>query len=230
MSTTTQRILVAVEDAMARTAIVENLRADSYEALAASGLGHAKSRVRDQLDALLVDLGPDTLNLIDAIRSSAVATADAGVPILAISSDQDRFHAIRLLERGADDVVYEPWLYLEVRARLAALLRRSSVDRQRRVLRAGALSVDVSARRAWIDGKQIKLTAREFDLLHVLATEPGRVFSRSELLERVWGLGDWARTRTLDSHAARLRRRLADAGGSGFVRTSRGRGYALVDA
>jgi len=68
------------------------------------------------------------------------------------------------------------------------------------VLRAGALRVDVAARRVWIGDTEIKLTAREFDLLRVLASDPDRVFTRSELLESLWGLGDWARTRVLDSH------------------------------
>jgi DNA-binding response OmpR family regulator len=82
----------------------------------------------------------------------------------------------------------------------------------------------------WIGETEINLTAREFDLLRVLASDPDRVFTRSELLESVWGLGDWAKTRTLDSHAARLRRKFNDAGGGrNYVRTSWGRGYALVD-
>jgi len=136
---------------------------------------------------------------------------------------------VRLLERGADDVIYEPWLYFEVRARLAALLRRANAGgRRREVLRAGALRVDVAARRVWIGDTEIKLTAREFDLLRVLASDPDRVFTRSELLESLWGLGDWARTRVLDSHAARLRRRLNDAGGGNSVRNSWGRGYRFI--
>jgi len=97
------------------------------------------------------------------------------------------------------------------------------------VLRAGALRVDVSFRREWTGDTEIKLTAREFDLLRVLASDPDRVFTRSELLETVWGLGDWAHTRTLDSHASRLRQRLNDAGGN-WVRNVWGRGYRLQDS
>ena len=76
---------------------------------------------------------------------------------------------------------------------------------------------------------EISLTAREFDLLRVLIADPDRVYTRSELLESVWGLGDWARTRTLDSHAARLRRQLNSAGGGSWVRNVWGVGYRLTD-
>jgi DNA-binding response OmpR family regulator len=230
MLTDSQRVLVAISDDTARTFLVDNLQADGYDALAASGLGHARSRLTDNIDALIVDLGPDTTKLVEAIRDGGVAS-DVWLPILAGSGSDDLFYPIRLLERGADDVVYKPWQYLEVRARLVALLRRANAGgRPRQVLRAGALRVDVAGRRVWIGETEIKLTAREFDLLRVLASEPDRVFTRSELLESVWGLGDWARTRTLDSHAARLRRRLNDVGAGSFVMNSWGRGYRLVDA
>lgn len=223
------RVLVSVSDDTARNFLVEHLQADGYDAHSASTLGHASSRLTDRVDALIVDLESDTTKLVDAIRAGEVC-ADSWLPILAGSGSEDLFYPVILLERGADDVIYEPWLYLEVRARLAALLRRTqAAGRPRQVLRAGALRVDVAARRVWIDDTEIKLTAREFDLLRVLASDPDRVFTRSELLESVWGLGDWARTRTLDSHAARLRRRLNDVGGGNFVRNSWGRGYALID-
>jgi DNA-binding response OmpR family regulator len=229
MLTDSQRVLVAIADETARTFLVDNLRADGYDAVAASTSGHARSRLTDKIDALIVDLGPETTKLIQDVRAGDAAS-DSWLPILAGSDSEDLFYPIRLLERGADDVIYEPWSYLEVRARLAALLRRTSAGtRPRHVLRAGALRVDVAARRVWIGDTEVKLTAREFDLLRVLASEPDRVFTRSELLESVWGLGDWARTRTLDSHAARLRRRLNEAGNGNFVRNSWGRGYALQD-
>ncbi len=87
----------------------------------------------------------------------------------------------------------------------------------------------MTARRAWISDVEIKLTAHEFDLLRVLVSDPDRVFTRDELLETVWGLGEWARTRTLDSHAARLRHRLNTAGGGTWVRNVWGVGYRLTD-
>jgi len=228
MLTEPMRVMVAVDDSVGRAMLIENLEADGYEPIVALTLEHARSRLAHDLDALIVDLNADTTNLIDMIRSGEHG-ADAWLPILAGTASEDLFCPVRLLERGVDDVIYEPWLYFEVRARLAALLRRANAGgRPREVLRAGTLRVDVAARRVWIGDTAIKLTAREFDLLRVLASDPDRVFTRSELLESVWGLGDWARTRTLDSHAARLRRRLNDEGGN-WVRNVWGRGYRLTD-
>jgi DNA-binding response OmpR family regulator len=223
------RVLVAVDNDADRSTLIENLQADGYEPLVATTLRHAQSRLTDHVDAVIVDLGADTVQLIDAIREGGHTPTDIWLPILTASASKDLFHAVRLLDRGADDVIYEPWPYLEVRARLAALLRRATDTRTRQLLRAGSLRVDVTARRAWIGDVEIKLTAREFDLLRVLVSDPDRVFTRSELLETVWGLGDWARTRTLDSHAARLRHRLNTAGGGPWVRNVWGVGYRLTD-
>jgi DNA-binding response OmpR family regulator len=221
------RVVVAVHDDDARAALLENLAADGYAPLGASCFAHARSRMKDQVDALIVDLEADTTKLVDLVRGGE-PSIDSWLPIIAGSASPDLFHPIRLLERGADDVIYEPWLYLELRARLAALLRRANAGRTREVLRVGALRVDLTSRQVWIGEAEIQLPAREFDLLRVLASEPDRVFTRAELLETIWGLGDWARTRTLDSHAARLRQRLNDAGGGSWVRNQWGVGYRLT--
>ncbi len=227
MLTEPQRVMVAVHDDAARTLLTDNLEADGYQPLAASCIGHARSRLGDQVDALIVDLGPDTARLVDSVRGGGHAAVDAWLPILAGSASEDLFYPLRLLERGADDVIYEPWLYLEVRARLAALLRRANAGRARQVLRAGALRVDIGARRVWIGEAEIEVTNREFELLRVLASEPDRVFTRNELLSSVWDLGDWARTRTLDSHVARLRRKLSVNGASYLINVW-GVGYRLM--
>jgi DNA-binding response OmpR family regulator len=229
MLTGAKRVLVAIHEDEARRALVTNLQADGYEPLVALTLSHARSRAADHVDAVIVDLGAETTKLIDVLRDAETAPMDAWVPILAGSDSEDLLHAVRLLDRGADDVVYEPWLYLEVRARLSALLRRTATTRTRQLLCAGALRVDVAGRRAWMGHDEIELTPREFDLLRVLITEPDRVYTRGELLETVWGLGGWARTRTLDSHAARLRQRLNTTDGGSWVRNVWGVGYRLTD-
>ena len=197
MLSDTQRVMVAVDNDAARTFIADNLQADGYAPLAASCLGHASSRLCDRVDAVIVDLGVETIKLIDAVRDDDFASVDPQLPILALTAGHDRFHATRLLDRGADDVICEPWLYVEIRARLAALLRRAHADRRRAVLRAGTLRVDVRSRRVWVGDTEVQLPAREFELLRVLVADPDRVFTRSELLERVWGLGDSG----ADSHA-----------------------------
>jgi DNA-binding response OmpR family regulator len=221
--------MVAVSDDEARASLAENLKADGYEPLEARTLGHARSRLLDEVDALLLDLGSETIELIDLIRGGDCPGADAWLPILAATVSDDLSHPVRLLDRGADDVIYEPWIYFETRARLNALLRRAGAWRTREILRTGTLRVNVRAREVWMGQTQIELPSREYELLRVLATDPDRVFTRTELLQTVWGLGDWARTRTLDSHASRLRRKLNDHGGD-WVRNVWGVGYRLTDS
>lgn len=200
MLTEPQRVMVAISNDAARRFVADNLQADGYEPICASCLGHASSRLSDRVDALIVDLGVDTIKLVDAIRAEGSSSVDPQLPIVVLTTGRDRFHPIRLLDRGADDVICEPWLYVEIRARLAAVLRRASADHRRAMLKAGTLRVDVRSRRVWVGDTEIELPAREFELLRVLIGDPDRVFTRNELLKSVWGLGDWAQTRTLDTH------------------------------
>jgi DNA-binding response OmpR family regulator len=227
MPNETKRVIVAVGDDTARAAIVQNLEADGHVPLAATSLQHTCSRLDGDTNAVVVELGADTTKLIDCIRGG-FKSVDAWLPIVAITGGNDPFHSVRLLERGADQVISEPWMYLQVRAHLAAALRRVDAGLAREVLRAGALKVDVRSRAVWLGSTEIDLTAREYDLLRILISDPDRVFTRSELLAGIWGLGDWARSRTLDSHASRLRRRLNEAGGN-WVRNVWGVGYRLTD-
>ena len=227
MLTTTPRLIVAVADHDARASLVANLQDDGYQPLATSTLEHTRCRLDDSIDAVLIDLGSETVELIDEIRDGGCAPVDMWLPILAGTTSDDLCQPIRLLDRGADDVVYEPWLYLETRARLNALLRRAEAWRTRQILRTGDLRVNVRARQVWMGATEIELCGREYELLRVLASDPDRVFTRSELLQNVWGLGDWARTRTLDSHASRLRRKLNDHGGD-WIRNVWGVGYRLT--
>ena len=136
---------------------------------------------------------------------------------------------MRLLERGGDDVLVKPFCYPELPARIAAVLRRTAPRQPRRVLTAGPVRIDLRDRSVSVNERLVDLTANEYRLLCQLAAEPTRVFTREELLRDVWGHAHGGRTRTLDSHASRLRRRLADAGADGLLRNIWGVGYRLSD-
>jgi len=124
--------------------------------------------------------------------------------------------------------VGKPFSYPELRARIVALLRRSSRRPSGPRLQIGPLEVDPLCRQVWLDGRSIHLSKKEFSLLRALAEEPTRVFTREELLRGVWGFQSLGTTRTLDSHASRLRKKLS-VGGSSFVVNVWGVGYRLVD-
>jgi DNA-binding response OmpR family regulator len=134
---------------------------------------------------------------------------------------------VRGLELGADDYVAKPYLYAELRARIAAVLRRVE-QRRSGPLRVGEIVVDPGRHRVWVGGREVRLSKKEFSLLRILSTDPHRVFSKRELLGEVWGYRTPTKTRTLDSHASRLRRKL-DPEQARFVINCWGVGYRLLD-
>jgi DNA-binding response OmpR family regulator len=229
MTAASSRVLIAEHENTAREFLVDNLEADGYSPVSADDAEVAIELLADPLEALIVDVNGDTLSVIDAIRDEARPGLDSQLPILVLTSKGDELHRTRLLERGADDVLTKPYSYPELRARLAALLRRAHARTNPRLLRAGSLRVDARARRVWVGGVEVEsLRGKEFELLLALISEPERVFTRQELLRRVWGYECYTRSRTLDSHAARLRGRL-QISGDRFVRNVWGVGYRLID-
>jgi DNA-binding response OmpR family regulator len=184
-------------------------------------------------DLAIVDLGlPDLsgLELLERVRSAdGVATRiDPHTPLVVLSGRTDELDRVRGFERGADDYVCKPFSYPELRGRVAALLRRAQRRKGLGRLRVGDLEIDPPAREVLLRGERLSLSQKEFALLRLLATEPTRVFTKEELLRTVWGFRSMGTTRTLDSHACRLRAKLG-AQGDHFVLNVWGVGYRLVD-
>jgi DNA-binding response OmpR family regulator len=136
---------------------------------------------------------------------------------------------VRGFARGCDDYVAKPFSYPELQGRIRALLRRAGDRSRKGVLRVGPLVIDPITRRVRLDGNPVQLSAKEFALLHMLATDPTRVFSKQQLLRDVWGYQSMGNTRTLDTHACRLRKKLS-ASSREFVLNLRGVGYRLTEA
>ncbi len=230
MTTTTDAtILLAEEEDSTRRFLYENLSADGYRVLPAADRAKALALLASQHpDLIVVDINGQTLELLDSVRSGEgiAGRADPDTPLIALSRDADRLQRIRMLERGSDDVVKKPFAYPELRARIAAVLRRTRSRPGARIVRAGALRIDVAGREVRVGERRLELTAKEYALLLALASEPERMFTRQELLRGVWGYV--TPTRTLDSHAARLRHKLAVAG-ERMVINVWGVGYRLMD-
>jgi DNA-binding response OmpR family regulator len=150
------------------------------------------------------------------------------VPVILLAPSSDPVERVRALDRGADDVMGRPFAYEELLARIRALLRRSSAGTAE-VLVAGDLVVDRRTRRVSVRETMLTLSAKEFELLARLASEPYRVFTKEELLREVWGFRALGRTRTLESHASRLRKRLRVAEDDRFVVNVWGVGYRLLE-
>jgi DNA-binding response OmpR family regulator len=227
-------ILVVEDDSATATFLADNLTADGFDVLVAETARDALRLLeRKYPDLALVDLGlPDTdgLGLIERVRGAdGVATrVNPDVALVAVTGRGGELDVLRGFERGADDYIVKPFSYPELRARIRALLQRA--DRRTRLgrLRVGELEVDPPAREARLRGERLELSQKEFALLRALASDPTRVFTKEELLRTVWGFRSMGSTRTLDSHACRLRHKLA-RDGDRFVVNVWGVGYRLVD-
>jgi DNA-binding response OmpR family regulator len=227
-------LLLVEDEAPLRTFLADNLTADGYEVLLAETIRDAVRMLEYKRPELaLIDLGlPDGsgLDLIRRVREAdgVASRLDPSLPLVILTGRADEIDRVRGFERGADDFVTKPFSYPELRLRLAAILRRTQPRRSLGRLRVGDLEVDPPSRDVSLRGRRIDLSKKEFALLKQLASQPTRVFTKEELLRDVWGFRSMGTTRTLDSHACRLRHKLG-LDGDRFVINVWGVGYRLID-
>lgn len=213
------RILVVEDEDAIAEPLAEGLRREGFEVeRVATG---EQALAAPAADAVLLDLRlPD----IDGYEVCRRLRARSDVPIIMVTARGEEVDRVVGLEIGADDYVVKPFGLREVIARIRAVNRRVGGRSDDARLRVGPLEVDVRARRVLLAGQQLELTAKEFDILAVLAEEPGNVISRQTLLERVWQTTWYGPTKTIDVHVASLRRKLGDPG---WIETVRGIGFRL---
>jgi len=227
-------ILLVEDDDATRTFLADNLTADGFDMLVADCVRDGRRLLEAKFpDLVVVDVVlPDAagLDLVREVRSAdgIASRLDPHTPVLVLSGRSSELDRLRGFERGADDYVVKPFAYAEVRARIEALLRRANLRPGQGTLRVGELRIDPPSRDVTLNGRRIVLSQKEFALLRTLATEPTRVFTKEELLRNVWGFRALGSTRTLDSHACRLRQKLS-RGGDRFVLNVWGVGYRLID-
>ena len=194
--------------------------------------GFQVSRVRTGAEALaappheviLLDLGLPDLDGIDVCRRLRAASA---VPIIVVTARSEEVDRVLGLELGADDYVVKPFGFRELVARIRAVTRRArpATGPPEGPQRVGRLELDRRQRQVRLDGAEVTLTAKEFDLLSLLAEDPGAVYTRDQILEQVWDPHWFGPTKTLDVHVASLRKKLGDPG---WIETVRGVGFRLV--
>lgn len=220
-------LLLAEPEESTRGYLERHLRDDGFDVLGLAG-GHEVLELVEQARPDLVLLAQ--LELCRRLREGEPGRSwDRDVPVIVLApGDADAVDRVRAFDRGADDVLDRPFHYEELLARIRAVLRRRRPAQPER-LEAGAVVVDRRTRRITVRGELVDVAGREFELASRLASDPHRVFTKEELLRDVWGFRSRGRTRTLDSHASRLRRKLCREPGDQFVVNVWGVGYRLLD-
>jgi DNA-binding response OmpR family regulator len=225
----THAILLAEDDLAISDPLARALRREGYAVeVTAAGGAALGCLTRGGFDLLVLDLGLPDLDGLEVCRRLRVEGNQ--LPVLVLTARADEVDTVVGLDAGADDYVTKPFRVAELLARVRALLRRGSPaaqpEAEPRPGSASGVQLDAKSRRAWLDGEELQLTAKEFDLLRVLVRDVGRVVTREQLMNEVWETTWWSSTKTLDMHISWLRRKLGDdASHPRFITTIRGVGF-----
>ncbi|WP_185985666.1 phosphate regulon transcriptional regulator PhoB [Aureimonas mangrovi] len=205
-----------------------NLEAEGYDVEVIARGDEADIRLREaQPDLLLLDWMLPGLSGVELCRRLRQREETAMLPIIMLTARGEESERVRGLSVGADDYIVKPFSTPELMARVRAMLRRTKPERIAARLAAGDIELDRETRRVRRSGREVKLGPTEFKLLEFLMQAPGRVFSREQLLDGVWGQGVYVDERTVDVHVGRLRRTLNRGQRIDPIRTVRGSGYAF---
>ena len=224
------RILVVDDEKVLVKGIKFNLENEGYQVETGSDGEEAVEKAGSQrFDLIILDL---MMPKIDGLQACMKIREFSNVPIIMLTARSEDADKIIGFECGADDYITKPFNILEVKARIRALLRRSAQtaqqDKSANLLERGAIVIDVAERAAWRDVQPVDLTAKEFDLMELLMRNPGRVYSRENLLNLVWGYEYIGEFRTVDVHIRRLREKLEpDPANPEYIMTKWGVGYYL---
>lgn len=216
------------DDDNIRELMVYALRASGFEAEGFCGgaaLFEALERKRPRLITLDIMLpGMDGVEILKRLRASA---ATQRIPVIMASAKGTEYDKVLGLDMGADDYLVKPFSMMEMVSRIRAVLRRAEPAERNAALRLGLLEMDPDARTVYSCGQRVELTYKEFELLWLFLRNPGRAYSRDQLLEKIWGADYLGETRTVDVHIGTLRTKLGACGE--YIRTVRGVGYRLEE-
>lgn len=228
MAADTPSVLIVEDEPAQREVLAYNLEAEGFRVSMAENGEEALLLVAEETpDLIVLDWMLPNVSGIEVCRRLKSRSETRGVPIIMLSARSEEGDRVRGLEIGADDYVVKPYSLVELMARVRTQLRRTRPATVGETLIFEDLTLDAESHRVFRDGKTLKLGPTEFRLLSTFMEKPGRVWSREQLLDRVWGRDIYVDTRTVDVHIGRLRKALSQHGGEDLIRTVRGAGYAL---
>ncbi|MDE0572581.1 response regulator transcription factor [Demequina sp. B12] len=217
------RIVLVEDDPTISEPLTRALGREGYD-VEWHGTGMGGVGAADDADLVILDLGLPDIDGVDVARR--IRDKGLQVPILMLTARADEVDLVVGLDAGADDYVTKPFRLAELLARVRALLRRRVTGEAGGELAVGGVRVDVAAHRAFLDDRELQLSGKEFDLLHLLVANAGSVVSRETLMREVWEADAQAPSKTLDMHVSWLRRKLGDdATSPRFITTVRGMGF-----
>ena len=221
-------VLIVEDEAAIVTLVRYNLEREGFQVIEAGDGEEAMLLVEEHRpDVILLDWMLPVMSGIEVCRRLRRMPETRAVPIVMLTARGEEADKVRGLEGGADDYVTKPFSPVELIARIRALLRRAQPDLASETLVFADLTMDLAAHRVRRNGRSVHLGPTEFRLLHYLLRNPGRVFSREQLLDAVWGRDVYVEARTVDVHIRRLRKALNGPGEPDLIRTVRAAGYAL---
>ncbi|QOX63638.1 response regulator transcription factor [Anoxybacterium hadale] len=222
-----QKILIIEDEPNIRELVVYNLNQNGYQGMEAEDglIGIAMVR-SEHPDLILLDImlpGKNGYDICKELRAEGLKT-----PIIMLTAKNEEIDKVLGLEFGADDYISKPFGIRELMARIKAVLRRYENNTEQEGTRIGDLVINTESHEVKLGGKTLELTLKEFDLLRVLAENRGRVMTRDQLLDKVWGFEYIGETRTVDVHVRYLRKKLGDEDNEGkYIQTIRGMGYKM---
>ncbi|NRG19658.1 phosphate regulon transcriptional regulator PhoB [Rhizobiales bacterium] len=224
------KVLVVEDEEPLSLLLRYNLEAEGYSVEVCARGDDAELRLReDQPDLLLLDWMLPGISGIELCRRLRARSETERLPVIMLTARGEESERIRGLATGADDYVVKPFSVPELMARVRAILRRAKPEVVSTILRSGDIELDRETHRVRRKGREIHLGPTEFRLLEFLMTSPGRVFSREQLLDGVWGHDVYVDERTVDVHVGRLRKSINRGRTKDPIRTVRGAGYAFND-
>jgi len=224
------RILVVEDEEALTTLLRYNLDAEGYEVETVARGDDADTRLKERVpDLIVLDWMLPGLSGIELCRRLRARPETRALPIIMLTARGEESEKVRGLATGADDYIVKPFSVPELLARVRALLRRANPERVASVLSIGDIELDRDKKRVTRAGRPIELGPTEYRLLEFLMERPGRVFSREQLLDGVWGSDIYIDERTVDVHVGRLRKAINRGPETDPIRTVRGAGYSLDD-